>query len=311
MDPREYYLQHSTITDPGEHAPLLDDLAGDIGGLCSTVRGLVLHHLRGERAFGVSVPEDRRQELNTCFVSDMLERIVELDDRPLKEPRPPERRLVGCCRDFAVLLCATARHKGIPARVRFGFTAYRKDEFNYDHVVTECWDAAERRWLTVDPELGDGDLAATLTTVDSSRTLAVEFIPAHVAWQRCSQGAADPSAFGRAPGDRLEPTAAIRHSLLHDLAALNRAELLLWSAWGLAESGQAEEEEGLLDQVAELAGEVDGELAGLLEIYEAHPSLRAPDLDQGSGPKQSLPESSPGLLGRSRSARQVRQPRLP
>lgn len=52
-------------------------------------------------------------------------------------------------------------------------------------------------------------------------------------------------------------------------------------------------------------------MAGLLEIYEAHPGLRAPDLDHGGGPKRSLPELSPGLLGRSRSATLVFQPRLP
>ena len=173
------------------------------------VRGLVVHHLRGERPFGISVSEERRQELATCFVSDMLERIAELDHRPLTEPRPAKRRLAGCCRDFAVLLCATGRHKGIPACVRFGFTACRKDGFVYHQVVTQCWDASERRWVLVDPEA------------------------------------------------------------------------------------------------------VDGELAGLLEIYEAHHGLRAPDPDHGSGPKRSLPELSPGLLGRSRSARLVFQPRLP
>ena len=109
------------------------------------VRGLVVHHLRGERPSGIPVSEERRLELDTCFVSDMLGRIVELDHRPLTEPGPAERRLVGCCRDFAVLLCATARHKGIPARVRFGFTACPNDGIKYVHVVTECWDAAERR----------------------------------------------------------------------------------------------------------------------------------------------------------------------
>lgn len=134
----------------------------------------------------------------------MLERIVELDDRPLTEPRLPERRLLGCCRDFAVLLCAMARHKGTPARVRFGFAACRKDGFKYDHVVTERWDAVERCWTLLDPELGDEDLAAALTTVGSSRTLGGEFFPTPLAWQKCRQGVADPKEFGRAPDGRPE-----------------------------------------------------------------------------------------------------------
>ncbi len=305
MDPREYYLQHSEITDPSERGSLLDDLPSDLSDLCSLVRGLVVHHLRGERAFGISTSEDRREELDTCFVSDMLERIVELDDRPLMEPRPPERRLVGCCRDFAVLLCAAARHKGIPARVRFGFTSQPHDGFKYDHVVTECWDAAEQRWVPVDPELGDEDLGTALMTAGSAETLGGEFIPAPLAWRMCRQGGADPHEFGRAPGDRAEAGAAIRHSLLHDLAALNRTELLLWSTWGLAESGRGEGEVDLLDQVAGLAEAVDDKLAGLLALYEAHPGLRAPDLDHGGAHRKSLPESPPDLLGRLRSSRVV------
>src|SRR5256886_10114387 len=51
-------------------------------------------------------------EIYTLSLHDALP-ISALDPRPLAEARPPERRLVGCCRDFTVLLCAMARHHGI------------------------------------------------------------------------------------------------------------------------------------------------------------------------------------------------------
>lgn len=75
----------------------------------------------------------------------MLARIKELDDRPLKFPRQPDKRLVGICRDQATLLCALLRHQGVPARVRFGFSAYFEPNFYFDHVVSEFWQADEQR----------------------------------------------------------------------------------------------------------------------------------------------------------------------
>jgi len=82
MDLLTYYAQQSPITDPAEYVGLFADLPRDIAGLCR--------------------------------VSKMLACLVELDDRLLTEARPPEKRLIGCCHDFASLFCAMARHQGIP-----------------------------------------------------------------------------------------------------------------------------------------------------------------------------------------------------
>ena len=120
MDPHGYYLEQSSITDPGAYWSLLDDLASDVEGLCRAAQGLIIHHLDGGRLFGYAVPQDRRLELDTCSVVEMLQRICDLDGGPLTQERPPERRLAGYCRDFATLFCSMARHKGIPARVRSG-----------------------------------------------------------------------------------------------------------------------------------------------------------------------------------------------
>ena len=70
----------------------------------------------------------------------MLERLVELSDRPLSELRPVRHRIVGCCRDFATLFCAMARHRRIPTRVRVGFATYFRDTprgFHTDHTIAE------------------------------------------------------------------------------------------------------------------------------------------------------------------------------
>ncbi len=153
MDPQEYYLAQSAFTDPGEYTALLDELPSDLEGLSRVVQGLIIHHLDGARLFGYAVPQERLGELDTCSVVEMLRRICDLDDGSLAQERLPERRLAGCCRDFAALFCSLARHKGIPARVRSGYARYFQAGFNRDHMLVECWDASQKRWVLVDPDM--------------------------------------------------------------------------------------------------------------------------------------------------------------
>jgi hypothetical protein len=145
MDPLTYYAQQSPFTDPGRRVNILDDLPRDVSGLCQVVQGLVVHYRLGH-LFDLEIPEERLPEIDTRYAESMLERIAELENRSLTEERPPEKRLVGCCRDFTVLFVAMARHLGIPARARVGFADYFVPDYNVDHEVAEVWDAGERRW---------------------------------------------------------------------------------------------------------------------------------------------------------------------
>ena len=119
MDPLTYYARQSPITDPAMQAGLLDDLPHDVAGLCRVVQGLVVHYRLGH-LFDLEIPEERLPEIDTRYAESMLARIAELEDGSLAEVRPPEKRLVGCCRDFTVLFAAMARHLGFPARARVG-----------------------------------------------------------------------------------------------------------------------------------------------------------------------------------------------
>src|SRR3712207_4652417 len=118
-----FYTQQSPITDPGPYAGLFDELPSDIDGLCRVVQGLHMHLDEGPM-YGITISQERLPESDLRTVPSMLKRILEIHDLPLGEARPPEQRLIGCCRDFAVMLCAMLRHKGVPARVRFGFSLY-------------------------------------------------------------------------------------------------------------------------------------------------------------------------------------------
>jgi hypothetical protein len=115
-----YYARQGRFTDPEEYAHLFDGLPGEIPALCRVVQGLVIHFLWA-KAYGVEVTDDRRPELEIHRVSRKLEHLVAGDPRPLATARDARARMLGTCRDFSVMLCGMLRHRGIPARVRFGF----------------------------------------------------------------------------------------------------------------------------------------------------------------------------------------------
>lgn len=88
------------MTSPGNQASLLDFLPCDIGSLRQVVQGLIIHIFWAEQ-YGVQLAGPRRDEVQLRSVARKLERIIELDPRPLTEIREPDKRLVGNCRDFS------------------------------------------------------------------------------------------------------------------------------------------------------------------------------------------------------------------
>ncbi len=278
MDAQAYYRVQSPITDPGEYGSLYDDLPADIPGLCRIVQGLIIHYLDGERLFGYAVPEERLLEIDTCYVTKMLARILELDDRPLTESRPPERRLAGCCRDFAALFCSMARHTGIPTRMRVGFGAYFDPGFNYDHWIVECWDSQEGRWHLVDPEMSGRHVRVHSIPFDATDVPSNQFMVGGLAWQVCRAGDEDPKRFGLDPNSDIKGWWFVQQRLIHDLAAQNKMELVPWHAWGLMEREPNEEELALLDQVAVLTQGGEQTFSEMRAMYEQGPDLKVPSV---------------------------------
>ena len=113
----------------------------DIPALCKVVQGLLIHPLITE-LYGVDLTSTQKKEVNIRPVSEMLRLMHQARPAPADRSRArPNERVVGNCRDHAVLLCAMLRHQGRPARVRVGFAAYLSDKMISDHWVTEYWDA--------------------------------------------------------------------------------------------------------------------------------------------------------------------------
>ncbi len=273
-DPLAYYASQGPITDPGPEAGALAGLPGDLRALARIVQGLVFHYFADEAIFGWRPPRERITEIDTRHAAAMLARLAALDARPLTEPRPPERRLVGCCRDFTVLLCALARARGIPARARVGFARYFSPGFHVDHEILEWWDGGQRRWRLVDPQLSERHLAHYRIGFDPFDVPRDQFLVGGHAWQLCRAGDADPDTFGLAP-ELSQPRGLgfVRGHVVQDLAALNKIELLLWDVWGLMQA-EPDAELALLDEVAERTQAADG-FADARRLY-ATPGLAVP-----------------------------------
>lgn len=277
--PQRYYAQHSPLTNPGEYAPLLVGLPSDVRALCDIVQGLHMHYMEGTM-YGIEVPKERVVSDEARDVAVMLRQIQALDARPLSEARPPERRLVGCCRDFALMLCAMLRQQGVPARVRYGFSLYFTPRLGCDHVVCEYWKSEEQRWVLVDPQQDELHRQMNKLAFDPYDIPRDRFPVGGEVWQACRNGTADPEFFGYSHEAR--GYWVIQHYLVHDFAALNGREMLIGDCWGAGNVGPGHmavgEEAALLDQAATLATGGDGAFRAMRAFYEATPSLRVPEV---------------------------------
>jgi hypothetical protein len=269
-----FYAEQGIITEPGEYGDKLQDLPRDISALVKVVQGLLIHVFWAER-YGLNLPEERKQEVQLRKVRLQLQRIFQLDERPLETPRPMEKRLAGNCRDFATLLCSFLRSQGIPARARCGFGAYFRPGTYEDHWVCEYWHAEQKRWVLVDAQLDDLQRDVLGIRFDALDVPRNEFIVGGKAWHWCRQGEADPNDFGIFD---MRGLGFIRGDFVRDIAALNKVELLPWDCWGLADCPDSELTEAdleLLDRCAPLTMKADVDETRVGELY-LDPRLKVP-----------------------------------
>jgi hypothetical protein len=269
----QYYSRHGHMTDPREEARMFEDLPGDVSALRGVVQGLVVHVFWVQR-YGITLPADREEELQIRSVSEKLKRIRKLKDRPLIEPRPLEKRLVGNCRDFSVMLCAMLRHQGMPARARCGFAKYFEPDHFEDHWVCEFWQG--ERWVMVDAQLDPFQRERLGISFDPLDVPDDQFLTGGKAWAMCRSGKADPDAFGILD---LHGLWFVRGDLIRDLASLNKMELLPWDSWGLIERDEKElskSDLALLDQVAAVTQVDNSRFDGIQSVYQNNECLRVP-----------------------------------
>lgn len=290
-----YYREHSLFSDPGPHAHLLEGLPDSPQELRMSVQGVLIHRLTAGM-YNLTFGREQRGEQYLRTTQERLGRLAATSARPLVESRAPQERLVGTCRDFALLYTALLRHAGIPARMRVGFATYLTPEQPYriDHWISEYWDAHLERWVLADAQIDSVQKEAFQMRGDpQDLRLGIDFYLAGQAWKLARSGQEKPLLFRYSGHWKGMP--CIRGNLLHDFQVLNKVELEPWDYWDdlsrKDETALTVEEKTLLDRIAGLTLAPDSNFPELQELFETLPrtaQIRSRIRLMGIGPAQQV-----------------------
>lgn len=248
-----FYSTQSMFTDPGAFTSLWDKVEPTIPAMKAAIQPLLFHY-RAHGGFSENgIAADRIVEVDLRYADAMLSCIQEASPFEPGADRIPAQRMVGCCRDWALLFVSLARHHGFAARSRVGFANYFADGWWIDHTIAELWDDSEQRWRLIDAELPEGFKPAAGAPFDPLDIPRDRFLPGVDAWASVRSGRHIPEQFVVAPEIEVPMLRGIPylwHNIVQDLAALNRYEMILWDVWGIDLEEVNEAGAALLDEVA-------------------------------------------------------------
>lgn len=226
----DFYSTHSVFSDPGQYAVLFSDLPDDIKSLISCVNQLLFHYA-DQSLYGYTIPAAQYRELDHRLVKNALAALLNKSSASLSIPRAHSQKVLGICRDSALLTCSILRSRGISARLRSGFNTYYLPNLFLDGFCLEYYDTAAGRWRLVDTRTTQDYIHHFHLSINFDLTDLSEkhFIPAALAWSMCRSGSADPSRFGSRGYYGLN---YIRNKVIQDFILLNKQELLIWDLWG-------------------------------------------------------------------------------
>lgn len=297
----KYYTKPGKITNIDKYKSFIKWLTDDPNAICQVVQGLIVHD-SWIKDYGEIYNKSHEYSQKTVYMEDLLDKILEIDKSNLAIPRHPRDRVIACCREFATLMCAFLRAKGIPARSRCGFAVYFGWNGMYeDHWICEYWNG--RRWIMCDPQLDPFQESSVINWASEVHKFNPhdlkhdEFITAGEAWKLCREGKKDPKQFGI--GCTIRPEWGInslhglwfvRGQLLRDFASLNKVETvpylvricegLDWKPWRLVyekDSKLTEDDLLLLDKIAELTIDADTNFDKIRKEYLTNSDLTVPD----------------------------------
>lgn len=302
----EFYRTPGRMTSLSKHLDWVRWLTDDVRAVCQVVQGLLIHDSWvGE--YGTDLDRGRLVDPYVT-ASEILDMARALKPINLAVARSPGERVIGCCREFALLACAILRNKGVPARCRCGFAVYfAKPGYYEDHWVFQYWDGD--RWITVDPQI-DPLQQSSLEVwsggrLNSSNFNAVDlyrdqYVTGSRAWLQCRSHEIDGDRFGISCDPQVFGLKTLygqwfaRGNMLRDFAALNRVETvpylirvsrgLSWDEWRLVGSHDSSldaADDSVLDAAAgaalALEGGSDGSLDRVRAMYEGTPALQVPE----------------------------------
>jgi hypothetical protein len=276
--PLEYYAEAGSMTTGGAHASRLKSAPSDIRTLAKMVQQLFVYDVVAKDFYGFVVPKQRADEIHLRSTEALLDRIIQLDDALLVQPRSLDKRTIGRCHHFTLMTVAVLRAHGIPARARCGFGAYFNPPRFEDHWVCEYWHSGERRWILADTQFDAVWIEKLKIRHDVLDVPRDRFLTAADAWQQCRAGKLDPDRLGIS-FVQLHGLWFVAGSLVRDLASVNKMEMLPWDSWGAQPEPAATLDDSQLrffDELAAMTFDVDASFDAVREAYRMNERLRVP-----------------------------------
>lgn len=284
-----FYQEQSEISSPGRYESLFAGLPTGIHELARVVQGLLLHQfwILDEKNYGITAEtlkasgRNLNDEINLRSVEEILDLAVQWDDRPLTAPRVLEKRVVGNCRDYSVLLVSLLRHQGVPARVRSGVARYLLPQEGHleDHFICEYWNTGEQRWQRADGQIDAVQRKALGISMDMTDLPPNQFLDGAESYAELTEGRVAPDKTGIFDS---KGEVYVHYKLISDLACVNSVEVLPWEGWGICEElgALSEEDLELLEEIAGILAEMRAGTSGWREarkLFETHPKLKIPE----------------------------------
>jgi hypothetical protein len=272
----DFYATPAPLSAAGRYTDQLSNLPRDVSSIARAIQGLLIHEY-WTKHYAVEPSDARREDAHIRPIEQLLEAVITYDQRPLVQARAPEQRAVVVCRSFALLLTAALRAQHVPARARCGFARYFDPARYIDHWVCEYWHAGEARWVRVDPQLDEQHQRALSLDFSPLDVPHDRFVVAGDAWRGQRAGKLDSSLCGI---EKFWGAWFIAANLVHDLAALNKQELLAWDIWGAVSRTRKELTESEIawcDEIAAISSAPDRSLAEICALLRSDARLRVPE----------------------------------
>lgn len=270
----DYYVKQSAVSNPGKYNYIFDLLPKRISELRDFCSNMFLHYAEAEKN-NLKLTDFQYAQYFDRTIFKILSRnqqtilkMITIDVAEISKP-------LGICRDNALFLCSVLRSRGIPARLRAGFSSCYIPNFFLDGFCVEYFDVVSNNWHFIDAKI-NRDQMFNMNKMGDLNPLSLkqqQFIPAAKAWALCRRNSLSSNRFG---SRFCRGLSVIRNRMLQDMLCVIKVEPLVWDVWGIM-FDPCDHHYSLLDTLSVLLLKQNKEIDKIQAFYNKHPSLQLND----------------------------------